>query len=393
MEEVARTISVAASGGAVAVAFSGGLDSTVLLHAVATLARPRRLRAVHVNHGLHEDADAWQRHCAAFAAAVAVPFNALCVEVPAGNVEAGARRVRYQAWGDALDRDELLLLAHHADDQAETVLWQLATGRAPVGMPRARPLGPGRLLRPLLALRRETLAAYAEARGLRWVEDETNADTSRDRNHLRHEVLPRLEARFPGATAALAASAGDWSVGGAEGKLPVAGLDRGILRDWLGAAVSERRIDEIVRQAAARPGATPAVRLPDGRTVRRHGGMLHLVRPYGPRPPTTATVRVRAGENAALPHGSIVWRRAAQGLPGGVDWTVGYRSPGERLRPAGRGVTKELKALFREARIPPWQRPAWPVLRGPDGIVAVPGVAIVEGHAVAGGWWPDWKPR
>ena len=174
---------------------SGGLDSTVLLHAVATVAAPDRVRAIHVNHGLHEAADAWERRCEAFAATLSVPFDALRVRVRAGNVEAGARRARYRAWTNALAPAEVLLLAHHADDQAETVVWQFATGRAPVGMPRARPLGAGRLLRPLLALRRRTLEAYARKHRLRWVEDDTNADTTHDRNYLRHVVLPRGRGR------------------------------------------------------------------------------------------------------------------------------------------------------------------------------------------------------
>ena len=100
----------------------------------------------------------------------------------------------------------------------------------------------------------------------------------------------------------------------------------------------------------------------------------------------------RAGETVALPHGRIVWRRAAHGLPDGARCAVVYRRGGERVRPAGRGVTKALKALFQEAGIPPWQRSCWPLLRGASCIVAVPGLAVAEHQAVAEGWWPDWQP-
>lgn len=394
MADLPGAVAGVPSGAALAVAFSGGLDSTVLLHAVAKRVGPNRLRALHVNHGLHADADAWERHCAAFAARLSVSFHPLRVHVAAGNVEAGARRARYRAWAAALEPAEVLLLAHHADDQAETVLWQLATGRAPAGMPRERPLGAGRVLRPLLEVRRGTLAAYAARHGLDWVEDASNQDTSRDRNYLRHEVLPRLEARFPGAVAAVAAAAGNWSVGGGSGEpLSVAGLERAALRGWLGAAVSERRLDEILRQAAARPGAVPVVRLPDGRSVRRHAGRLHLVAPAARATAADVPACGQAGATIALPHGSIVWRRARRGLPDGMRCTVGYRRGGERVRPAGRGVTKGLKALFREAGIPPWRRPDWPLLRGETGIVAVPGLLVAEERAVEGGWWPDWRPR
>lgn len=390
--EVRDAVAAVPPTAAVAVAWSGGVDSTVLLHALAARAAPAGLRALHVNHGLQPDAVRWERHCRTVAARLGVPLRVIAAPVSPGNVEAGARRARYRAWARTLGQGELLLLAHHADDQAETVLWQLATGRAPVGMPRERPLGDGSLLRPLLDLSKETLCAYAREHGLEWVEDATNADTAYDRNFLRHEILPRLEARYPGAARALAASAGAWAVAPSGGPLPMAGLDHATLRRWLGAAVSERCVDEVLRQAAARPGATPVVPLPDGRTVRRHGGRLHLVERYVPRSSGGALVCGRAGETLTLPDGRVVWRRATCGLAEGTPCAVTYRRGGERVRPAGRGVTKTLKALFREAGIPPWRRSRWPLLLGESGIVAVPGLAVAEDQAVRDGWWPDWRP-
>lgn len=391
--EVREAVAAVPRGAAVAVAWSGGVDSTVLLHAVATRAAPAGVRAVHVNHGLQPDAVHWERHCRTVAARLGVPFEAVAAPVPPGNVEAGARRVRYGAWARMLGRGELLLLAHHADDQAETVLWQLATGRAPVGMPRARPLGRGGLLRPLLGVRKETLRAHAREHGLEWVEDATNSDTAYDRNFIRHEVLPRLEARYPGAARALAAAAGAWAVAPGGEPIRVTGLDRATLRRWLGAAVSERCVEEVLRQAGARPGAAPVVTLPDGRTVRRYDGRLYLVARGAGEPWPAAPVCGRAGETVALPHGRIVWRRAPRGLRDDAPCAVTCRQGGERLRPAGRGVTKTLKALFQETGIPPWRRSRWPLLRGASGIVAVPGLAVAEDQAVDAGWWPDWEPR
>ena len=391
--EVREAVAAVPRGAAVAVAWSGGVDSTALLHAVATRPAGAGVRALHVNHALQPDAVHWERHCRSVAARLGVAFEAVAAPVAPGNVEAGARRARYGAWARMLGQGELLLLAHHADDQAETVLWQLATGRAPVGMPRERPLGRGVLLRPLLGLRKETLRAYAREHGLEWVEDASNADTAYDRNFIRHEILPRLETRYPGAAEALAASAGAWAVAPGEEPIRVAGLDRTTLRRWLGAAVSERCVDEVLRQAVARPGAAPAVVLPDGRTVRRHGGRLHLVERETPRTRGGKAVCVLAGETVALPHGRIVWQRAPSGLSDRSRCAVVYRCGGERVRPAGRGVTKTLKALFREAGIPPWERSRWPLLRGASGIVAVPGLAVAEDQAVAEGWWPDWEPR
>ena len=391
--EVREAVAVVPPAAAVAVAWSGGVDSTVLLHAVATCAAPASLRALHVNHALQPDAALWEHHCRAMAARLGVALDVIEAPVPPGNVEAGARRARYRAWARMLGEGELLLLAHHADDQAETVLWQLATGRAPIGMPRERPLGSGSLLRPLLAVRKETLGAYARQHGIEWVEDATNADTGYDRNFIRHEILPRLEARYPGAARALAASAGAWAVAPAGEPVPVSGLDRATLRRWLGAAVSERCVDEVLRQAIARPGATPIVTLPDGRTVRRHGGRLHLVEPDERRSRETAPVCGRAGETLTLPHGRITWRRAPRGLSYGAPCAVAYRRGGERCRPAGRGVTKTVKALFQEAGIPPWQRSRWPLLHGESGLVAVAGIAVANDQAVEDGWWPVWEPR
>ncbi|MYE12829.1 MAG: tRNA lysidine(34) synthetase TilS, partial [Gammaproteobacteria bacterium] len=267
--ELREAVAAVPSARTVALAWSGGLDSTVLLHAVATCGVGAAVRALHVNHALQPEADHWERHCRTVAARLGVAFEAIAAPVPPGNLEVGARRVRYRAWARVLGQDELLLLAHHADDQAETVLWQLATGRAPVGMPRERPLGRGGLHRPLLGVRKETLRAYAREHGLEWVEDASNADTTYDRNFLRHEILPRLEARYPGAAEALAASAGAWAVAPGGEPIRVAGLDRATLRRWLGAAVSDRCLDEVLRQAAARAGGTPRGPRGGGRTGRR----------------------------------------------------------------------------------------------------------------------------
>ncbi len=375
-----------------AVALSGGLDSTVLLHAVATLVVPDRLRGIHINHGLQPEACTWERHCGAFAATLGVPFHALRRPPRPGNVEAGARRARYGVWRTALAAGEVLLLAHHADDQAETVLWQAATGRAPIGMPRERPLGAGRLCRPFLGVRREALGEYAAEHRLHWVEDPSNADLAYDRNYIRHQILPRLEARFPGAAARLAARAGDWVVRPAGAPVAVAGLGKAALRDWLGAAVSDRGIEEMLRQARARPGASPAIRLRDGRTVRRHGGFLHLVEPDASAREQDPPLQVRAGCAATFGQGTLAWRRAGRGLPDATTWTVGYRRGGECIAPAGRGVTKTLKALFQEAGVPPWRRSAWPLLFEGDALVAVPGIAVSGTRAVDGGWWPCWQP-
>lgn len=391
-EDIGRALASIPDAGSVAVGYSGGLDSTVLLHAAAMRFPASSLRALHVNHGLQPEARDWQRHCERVASTLGVAIEVLRVTVRAGNVEARARGARYTAWRETLRPSERLLLGHHADDQAETVLWRLFTGRAPIGMPRARPLGAGSLLRPLLHLRRSRLLEYAKSNRLCWVEDPSNADTGRDRNFIRHQIVPRIEARFPGAVDVLSGIAPD-AFAMADASLPIAGLTVREVRAWLRVRVSDRRIGEILRQAHAAADANPIVRLPDGATVRRYGDRLYRVSRLPMRDiRESENGRIEVGRTARLPHGTLRWRRAQAGLLAGADLTVRYRTGAERLVPAGRGLSKRLKTLFQEHRIPSWQRGVWPLLFAGDALVAVPGVAVAEKFAVSGGWCPEWTP-
>ncbi len=200
-----------------AIAFSGGLDSTVLLHAVAASVGAARCVALHIHHGLSKQADAWLAHCTATAQALGVTFASRCVQVQAiaeRGLEAAARDVRYAALNELcqVQATPLLLLAHHADDQAETVLLQLLRGAGPAGLA-AMPLqshkvqGEVQRLRPLLAVPRAALEAYAAQHALRWVDDESNQDPRYVRNALRHTILPVLERHFPAYRKALARTA------------------------------------------------------------------------------------------------------------------------------------------------------------------------------------------
>ena len=200
-------------GDAVTVGISGGLDSTVLLHATSRLGSDARLdvSAVHVHHGLSPNADAWADSCRKVCGKLGIPITVLRVEVPARSgegIEAAARRLRHKALSD--HPADWILLAHHADDQAETVLHNLLRGagvRGAAAMPESR----GRVLRPLLGLARDTLLDYAQSRRLVWIEDESNADSRYTRNFLRNEILPRIASRFPRAGEQLAAAAGRFS--------------------------------------------------------------------------------------------------------------------------------------------------------------------------------------
>ena len=195
------------------VALSGGLDSTVLLAALAKLRAGGTLpplRALHVDHGLHADAARWSRHCLDLAARLGLDCVVLRVDAAAArgeSPESAARAARYAALGAGLAAGEILLTAHHADDQLEGVLLQWLRGgglRALAGMPLLARFGPGWHARPMLGFTRGDIERWAREQGLAWLEDPSNADRALDRNYLRHEVLPALRVRWPAATRTVA---------------------------------------------------------------------------------------------------------------------------------------------------------------------------------------------
>ena len=300
---------------ALCVAFSGGLDSTVLLHALAGLRREHRfsLRALHVNHGLQAAAGAWEAHCTALASSLQVPCSAarIVVRNDAGQgLEAAAREARYGALRASLQPAEWLLTAHHADDQLETVLLHLFRGSGVeglAGIPRTTVFGPGRLCRPLLDVPAEALVDYGAnvliPQGLGWLTDPMNGDPAFDRGYLRHLVTPILRRRFPAAaggacrSATLAAEAAGLleelaradahSVADehrlsleALGKLSPArqrNLIRFQARERGWAVPPERRLREGLAQLwAAGPGRQPVLGW-SGHEIRRFRQYLHLI--------------------------------------------------------------------------------------------------------------------
>ena len=372
--------------GSLWVAFSGGRDSTALLHALRDVPG---VAAAHIDHGLNADSAAWAQHCARVAADLRVGFEARRVRVAAGgNREQAARRARYAAWRELLGHGDLLALAHHADDQAETRIWQLLTGREPGGMPAERPLGSGSLVRPLLGIRRAVITAYAEHHGLHWIEDPSNADLAFDRNYIRAHLLPRIEERFPGAVERL----GRPRPVAAPVPLAVSAVSTTTIEDWLRAAglpVARAAVAEILRQTSACRDRVPRVAVAPGIRAWRHGGHWHLVRDRAP----FATQQATVGSCARIASGVLRWRRGGRGLPNGMGVTLRPRAGGERLRVDGRNVTKPVKALLHDAAVPPWQRSGWPLLFADDGrFVALPGLAVAQGAAVDNGWQPQWTP-
>ncbi|HEV7489948.1 MAG TPA: tRNA lysidine(34) synthetase TilS [Rhodanobacteraceae bacterium] len=403
------------------VAHSGGLDSTVLLHALAhsASARERGLRAVHVDHRLHSDSAMWSRHCKDFAEMLGVPLEVRTVEVAraAGlGLEATARRARYGAIEAMLAEGEIVALGHHRDDQAETVLLKLLRGAGPEGLGAMRGLrrfGQGFAWRPLLTLPRATLRGYAEHHRLTWIEDPSNSDVSLDRNFLRIEVLPRIVRRWPEAETSIAQSAtwaraaADFIDDEAERALAgVQGLDPTTLRfrEWLMLADALRdpvlrrwlrsialpeptqfQVAELVRQLAeAGEDRQPCVRWP-GVEVRRYRDLLHALPPLQ-LPPLDWSAEF-TGEALALPADvgtlQLLSNRSGAAAPRlNESASVRFRRGGESLRLQGGAHTRELRDLLQEAGIPPWQRSRLPLVFDTDGaLLAVADLWISDAGA------------
>lgn len=412
---------------ALCVAFSGGPDSSALLHALAQLpeARVRGLRALHVDHRLHADSAAWARHCERFCAALSVPCEVLRVQVDGGTgrgVEAAAREARYVALTAPLHDGEYLLLGHHRDDQAETVLLKLLRGAGPEGlggMRALRPFGRGWLWRPLLALSRRQLRDYVVAQRLDCIDDPSNRDTRLARNQLRHEILPRLLQHWPQAvdsilhSAALCRAAADalqtqWLAAfdalhdPASGSLDAAGwlalapaLREPLLDHWLHArglsAPTSAQRRQIERQCGARAGQLPCIRW-TGTELHIWKGRLWAL---PPERVVDADWQVPwHGEALALPDGGEL-RLTVAGTRLAEPLQVRLRRGGERIKPAGDAHTRELRDLFQQSQLPPWQRNACPLLYDGDDLVAVADRWIsTRGSAIfhRAGALPRWRP-
>jgi tRNA(Ile)-lysidine synthase len=369
----------------IAVALSGGVDSVVLLH---LLKDHPRVSAIHVHHGLSPNADAWAASCRRLCRQWDVPLTISKVRVRRSGkgLEAAARVARYDAFGK-LDA-EVIALAHHLDDQAETVLMNLLRGAGLRGASGMRALSrfEGKLLaRPLLEVSREQIEAYARAHGLRWIEDESNADEALTRNFLRRRVAPLLETRFPQWKRALARAA----------RLASEKDDRAsrLLREFLASrnlkAPTEARLVEMLKQLTGRGASTRIEH--DGATLRVHRDRLVG---DGPAPADFASVPWKGERRLKIPAlGGEVRFRAGIGIATrhvkSGSFQLRLRSGGERLQVHARRPRRTLKNLFQEAGVPSWVRLRTPLLFCGEDLVWVPGLGVdvrYQGRGVA----PEW---
>jgi tRNA(Ile)-lysidine synthase len=408
------------------IAFSGGLDSTVLLHLLAHLGKTESLpalSAIHVHHGLQAVADAWPEHCRSVCDAWGVPLQVVRVQVqPGASLERAARDARYGAFKEAIQANEVLLTAQHRDDQAETLLFRLLRGagvRGLSGMPRQRPLGNGYLLRPLLDATRAELEAYAAEHQLSWIEDPSNQDRQFSRNYLRHQVFPALTARWPQALATMARSVAHLSEAQALlDDLAQIDLSQAITPsdfDWLGLPSLELAALEKLSAARQRNALShwlePRTRLPDSDhwsgwdnlrdaagdarpiwrladgELHRAGGRLWWLSGGWLKPLLDAGNWPDPALPRALPDNGVLTLTGR--IPDGP-LQIRYREGGEVMELPHRGH-RDLKRLLNERGVPQFMRGRLPLLFKGEQLLAVPNLKGLDSDA-AGDWNLHWQP-
>lgn len=398
----------------VVVAYSGGMDSTVLLHQMQQLKQAQLIQdccAVHVHHGLSDDADAWAAHCEAVCQQWGIAYQCQRLANLSGpNLEKRARDARYAALIAACPQGAVLVMAHHRDDQAETFLLQALRGAGPRGlasMPVMRILGEEnkelRLVRPLLSISRETLEAYAQEHGLTWVEDASNQQLCFRRNFLRQKVMPLLESQWPQAGQALAKSAEhaaqsvqlleemqstpDWQACVQGSRLQLAPWlqlselqQAEVMRVWLKQSglqyPSQAQLNVIMQCAQAKQDAKPQVDL-QGFSIRRFQDQLWVLSEAElAMPPKGLVLDWNISRTLVLPCGlgelnfeslQLEMERPVESY----QWTVKFRSGGERYYPPGAAQSQSLKKLLQAKGIPTWQRDRIPLIYADHRLVAI----------------------
>ncbi|MGB8337643.1 MAG: tRNA lysidine(34) synthetase TilS [Burkholderiales bacterium] len=421
-------------GSRVCVGFSGGLDSVVLLDCLHRLQDIEyyKLFAIHVNHQLSPNANSWAQFCTDFCARKNIPLQIETVNIAgdhASGIEAAARDARHGVFKK--QTTNFIALAHHADDQAETLLLLLLRGAGVKGasaMPllqKKNPLtGMPAIVRPLLEVTRIELEQYATQRGLKWISDESNADIRYDRNYMRHEVMPQIEKRFPAYRVTFGRAAQHFAEASALlDELAAMDVKAAMLEDQLSQAwlmqLSKARAKNLLRYFLARHGVRmpQAARLDDlvrqlqssgydaevcvelGRhEVRAWRGRIYLL----PIAPPDAAVNMRWNGETEIKLTPLMGvlkfvLTTGQGVSvsklssGAV--TVRSRSGGETLQLAANRPRRTLKNLLQESEVPPWERERLPLLFYGDRLVWVPGIGVdINFQAVSGeaGYSVDW---
>jgi tRNA(Ile)-lysidine synthase len=385
--DAARASGLVLAGQPLLVMLSGGADSTCLLDVAVKLGA--RVSALHVNYGLRAEANADEAHCRALCERLGVPLHAeqAALDPSAGNLQARARDARYGLAERLAEGD--YAAAHTLSDQAETVLYRLASSpgrRSLLGMAPRR----GRLVRPLLTVTRAETREHCRDAGLDWREDASNADPRFARSRIRHEVLPVLEELAPGAAGTIAASA---DLLRDEAEVLAAAVDAAMTDDLAEIAALPPALGrEVLRRLAGAPVRTEAVLALAGRggTVEADvGGGLRVVVEYGRvrftrargEGEAPAAVTLTVPGRARFGHWELVAGGGGEPFDAaalGTAVTVRPWRAGDRMRPAGLGGTKTLQDLFTDRKLPRAERRHVPVVEVDGEIAWVPGVAVGE---------------
>ena len=408
-------------------AFSGGLDSSVLLHLLAHAAKQHaaQLRLIHVNHQLQSISTQWVEHCQQVAAQYQLPFSVITVEVrprARQSLEACARDARYQALAQSLAADETLFTAHHQDDQLETLLLALARGSGVAGlaaMPMLAELRGVLQARPLLTLSREQLQAYAEQHQLIWIEDPSNQDARFLRNGIRHQLLTPLKHVLP----QIAVNAQRSSAHCAQAKrlldelaqldaatlvneehvlnlalLQQLSVDRqdNLLRYWLaqvGIVPQQQQLAQLKHDViGAKADAMPCFHFA-AVEIRRYGQGLYAV---AASPVPQRCVWSLISGCFQLADGAVLTQQLTQGISlrapqDNEQVSLHFGVPSGRMRIVGRAGSRDSKELLKEYKVPPWLRRRWPCLYYNDVLVAVVGLWVMEEFASPQGWQFDYR--
>lgn len=422
LDNIVHSVTRLAENKKIWVAYSGGVDSHVLLHLLVTRLSEHHqaIHAIHIDHGLQSQSKQWTQHCADIAAELNVDF--IAVEVVVDNIdslgmEAAAREARYQALEQYLTENDILLTAQHQDDQAETLLLQLFRGAGPKGLSAMADefqLGDVKVLRPLITESQHDILVYAQQHQLRWIDDPSNSETRWNRNYVRHTLWPAIIKRWPSAAKTLSRSAQhcaeasellddlaqqdlvNLACSQSIDSLPISGLltltaarRNNLLRFYLNlkqlpmpSTVNLQRVyDEV---CLAKQDSVPLVSWA-GVEVRRYQNQVYFMRPL-----VTGDVREFEVNNADIiqldPNRVLAWQTdLGKGINPSIlsrGISVRFRQGGERIKLHGSDHHKSVKHLFQEWMIPPWQRDQIPLLFLGDKLIAIADYCVSESASV-----------
>ncbi|MBE8189434.1 MAG: tRNA lysidine(34) synthetase TilS [Candidatus Thioglobus sp.] len=353
-------------GKKLAIALSGGVDSVVLLHYLAQNYNTN-LRAIHINHQLSKHSGEWQKFCQDLCFSLKIKYENIDIIVEnAANIEENARKSRYLALANNLAKDEILLSAHHQNDQAETLLLQLFRGSGVAGlasMPSRKPLGKGWHYRPLLQIQKSSIMDYADRHKLRWIEDDSNFNTNFRRNFLRLEILPKLSEVYNNLGKTLSRAAGHQADAlrlcedlalidiqqnslKSGNRLEVSGLIKlekyrlkNVLKFHLNSlkflSPTAKVMEKIIELLSAKKDAKPLVSW-DKFEIRRYKNQLYFINNKTNLPPPICRFQTEFEQFEGF--------------------EIRHRAEGQKVKLAGKNHSQTLKKILQEAGIPPWER-------------------------------------